>query len=280
MPTSATRPSKPATTGAHRLPVPPVRIPVGQAGPMALFLDMDGVLAPFAPTPEAVVPTPRRTAVLKRLQRALEGRMAVISGRSLAEIDRLTGGAAPSASGVHGLERRRRDGSMQNFKEAPGVREAVAAFDDFAADNPGVIVEDKGVSAGLHFRQAPEAGDDATRLAHDVADRTGLALQAGSMVLELKTPGADKGSALTAFMAEVPFKGAVPIMVGDDLTDEHAFRAAAVLGGFGILVGPARETAARYGLEGVEAVLDWLEAVGDACETMGSPRTDFLETEA
>ena len=65
-------------------------------------------------------------------------------------------------------------------------------------------------------------------------------------------------------MAEPPFAGATPIMFGDDLTDEHAFRAAEALGGFGVLVGPMRDTAARYRLDGVPQVLDWLEAVADA----------------
>jgi len=81
------------------------------------------------------------------------------------------------------------------------------------------------------------------------------------MVLELKTPGTDKGAALSAFMAEAPFIGAVPIMVGDDLTDEHGFEAAEALGGFGVLVGPERSTAARYRLEDVAAVLDWLDQI-------------------
>lgn len=277
MPTLAPPLARDSTTAdetpVRRLPHPPVG-GSGDAVRLALFLDMDGVLAPFAATPEAVVAVPRRTAVLKRLQIALDGRMAVISGRTLVEIDRLTDGASPSASGVHGLERRRGDGSVENQEPAPEVREAVAAFDAFAADRPGVIVEDKGVSAGLHFRQAPEAEDAAEHLATTLADSTGLTLQAGSMVLELKTPGTDKGSALTAFMAEAPFRGATPVMLGDDLTDEHAFKAATELGGYGVLVGQPRETAARYGLETVDTVLDWLEAVGAAHDPASNPATE------
>ena len=245
--------------GTALLTAPPVRL-----DRPALFLDMDGVLAPFAPTPEAVVPVARRTAVLRLLDQRLDGRMAIVSGRSLSEIDRISDSSARSASGVHGLERRRRDGSLQSAPAAPGVRAAVAAFDAFAADRPGVIVEDKGVSAGLHFRQAPDAEVEATALAQRLIAETGLTLQAGDMVLELKTPGATKGTAVAAFMAEPPFAGATPIMLGDDLTDEDGFRAAAALGGFGVLVGPPRETAARWRLENVDAVLDWLEAVADA----------------
>lgn len=241
------------------LPPPPIR-----AEGVALFLDLDGVLAPMAPTPDAVVPTSRRTAVLRALDQRLEGRVAIVSGRTIAEIDRIADRAMPTASGVHGLERRRRDGSVVRPPADEGVVEALRAFKAFAADRPGVIVEDKGVSAGLHYRLAPEAEGEAARLAQQLEADTGLSLQPGHMVLELKTPGATKGTAVQAFMAEAPFNGAVPIMLGDDLTDEHGFRAAEALGGFGVLVGPVRETAARYGLSGVDAVLDWLEAVTKA----------------
>jgi trehalose 6-phosphate phosphatase len=227
----------------------------------ALFLDMDGVLAPLAATPDAVVPDARRTAVLLRLAERLDGRVAIISGRTLAEIDRIAESAAASASGVHGLERRRADGSLDHAEADPAVREAVVAFERFARDRPGTIVEDKAVSAGLHFRGAPAEAEAAEALAADLAADTGLALQPGHLVVELKTPGTDKGSALRAFMDEVPFAGAIPIMLGDDLTDEDGFLAATALGGFGVLIGPPRDTAAAYGLADVEAVLAWLDSV-------------------
>ena len=242
------------------LPAPAVVI----EGPPALFLDLDGVLAPMAPTPDAVMADPRRTAVLTRLGQALGGRLAIVSGRTLIEIDRITGQAAASAAGVHGLERRRHDGAVDRPEPSPGVAEALDAFRRFAADRPGVIVEDKAISTGLHYRQAPGSAAEALALAKELAARTGLQLQPGHMVLELRTPGSDKGGAVAAFMAEAPFAGAVPIMLGDDLTDEAGFRAAEMLGGFGVLVGPHRATAARHGLRGVPEVLDWLEAVADA----------------
>lgn len=238
------------------LPRPPSILPRP-----ALFLDMDGVLAPLAATPDAVGPDPRRTAVLKAVADRLDGRVAIVSGRTIAEIDRIAEASTASASGVHGLERRRADGSLHRAKAAPGVRNAVAAFERFAQDRPGIIVEDKAVSAGLHYRGAPAEAADAMALAERLANETGLVLQAGNLVVELKTPGSSKGSALKDFMKEPPFAGAVPVMLGDDLTDEDGFHAAAELGGFGVLVGPLRETAARYGLPDVAAVLTWLNAV-------------------
>ena len=150
---------------------------------------------------------------------------------------------------------------MHRVSAAPTVRPVVAAFKDFARTRPGMIIEDKLVSAGLHYRGAPTEAAAAEALAGRLAAETGLALQAGHLVVELKTPGTDKGTALTAFMAEAPFAGALPVMLGDDLTDEDGFRAAEALGGFGVLVGAPRATAARHGLADVEAVLAWLDAV-------------------
>lgn len=247
--------SAPAEALSH-LPPPPTLLQRP-----ALFLDMDGVLAPLAATPDAVLPDARRTAVLRRLATRLDGRVAILSGRTLAEIDRIAESAAPSASGVHGLERRRADGSLDHAAAAPAVREAVAAFERFSRDRPGTIVEDKAVAAGLHYRGAPTEAAAAEALAHSLSAETGLALQPGHLVVELKTPGTNKGTALKAFMLEPPFAGGVPIMLGDDLTDEDGFKAAADLGGFGILVGPPRRTAATFGLPDVDAVLAWLDAV-------------------
>ncbi len=239
-----------------RLPPPPARLERP-----ALFLDMDGVLAPLAPRPEDVGPVARRTALLRRLVERLEGRVAIISGRTLAEIDRISEAASPAASGVHGLERRRPDGSLVRAEPHPGVRQVVEAFEQFASSRAGMIVEDKGVSAGLHYRGAPVFAAGAMALARKLAGKTGLTLQAGDLVVELKTPGTSKGTAVGAFMAETPFAGGLPVMVGDDLTDEDGFEVAAALGGFGVLVGPGRPTAARYRLDDVEAVLGWLEGI-------------------
>jgi hypothetical protein len=92
-----------------------------------------------------------------------------------------------------------------------------------------------------------------------LSQATGLVLQLGDMVVELRTPGADKGAAVIAFLREAPFLGATPVFIGDDLTDEDGFAAANRLGGFGILVGNRRPTEARYSLPDTNAVFKWLE---------------------
>lgn len=188
----------------------------------------------------------------------------MLSGRPIAEIDRICEGAVQLVAGAHGLERRSLDGKVWRAEPGPGVATALTDMQTFAASRPGLMVEDKGVAVGLHYRLAPEHAADVAALVRDLAARNGLVVQEGRMVSELKTPGADKGMALTAFMAEPAFRTSTPVMVGDDLTDEYGFAAASALGGFGVLVGPPRDTAARFGLADTDAVLDWLDCLEEA----------------
>lgn len=231
---------------------------------IALFLDLDGVLAAIAQTPGGVVEEPARTAMLTRLQDRLDGRLAVISGRAIADIDRICGRAVKVAAGIHGLERRHADGRIERLEPSVGVARALETMRAFADQWPGVLIEDKGLAAGLHYRQAPEAAQAAGELARALGARHGLTVQPGHMIHELKTPGADKGRALGAFMDEAPFRGFTPVMVGDDLTDEFGFEAAAHMGGGGVLVGPERRTHARWRLPDQGAAMAWLEALSHA----------------
>ena len=226
----------------------------------AVFLDLDGTLAPIAATPEAVGPDRRRSQLLRDLGEALQGRLAVVSGRSVAEVDRILEGSVGFVAGVHGLELRRAEEGLEVAEPHPRLGEAVAALEAFAAADTGLRVEDKRLSVTLHYRLAPAMEAEALALARDLADRTGLTLQLGDKVAELRTPGRDKGGAMRELMARPPFHGAAPVFVGDDLTDEDGFRTAAELGGAGVLVGRLRPTAALARLDDVDAVLAWLQA--------------------
>jgi trehalose 6-phosphate phosphatase len=121
-------------------------------------------------------------------------------------------------------------------------------------------VEDKSACVALHFREMPAAADDVRRTASALAEKHGLSVLEGKMVAELTLGVRDKGDALTAFMREHPFRGRIPIAIGDDVTDEDAFSAARAAGGFGILVGDRTETHAQFALADARAVTRWLEA--------------------
>lgn len=226
----------------------------------ALFLDLDGTLAPIAARPQDVRPDPRRTSLLERLDRALDGRIAVVSGRTLADIDRILEGRVKAVAAVHGLAHRDTEGRIRQAAPHPNLSQAIEALSVFAEQDVGLLVENKGVSVTLHYRLAPAFAEASGVLAKRIAEETGLYLQPGDMVMELRTPGPSKGDSVREFIGSKPFADATPIFIGDDLTDEHGFTAAREMGGFGILVGATRPTAARYRMADVEAVLAWLEA--------------------
>lgn len=231
---------------------------VPDLGRIALFADLDGTLAPIGATPDAVKPDASRRRLLDALARALQGRLAVISGRSLGDLDRVLEGRVPAVAAVHGLVRRTADGRLIAAGGDARVGEALAAFSAFAKADPGLLVEDKVAAVALHYRGAPAAGEACRDLARRVGACLGLIVQEGDMVVELRAPGPDKGGAVAAFMAEAPFAGFTPVFIGDDLTDEHGFEAARQLSGYGVVVGPRRPTAALFALADVSAAQTWL----------------------
>jgi trehalose 6-phosphate phosphatase len=225
---------------------------------LALFLDLDGTLAPIAPRPADVGSDPARNALLKSLAALLEGRLAIVSGRATSDVDRILDGAVAAVAGLHGLERRSANGTLYRAKATAGLDEARSALSKLVFDVPNLLVEDKGVTLALHYRANPAAENDVLAWAARWSSKTGLAVQRGSMVVELRPPGHDKGDAILQYLAEEPFAGAKPVFVGDDLTDEHGLAVVEKCGGLGVLVGPPRQTAASHRLADTEAVLAWL----------------------
>jgi trehalose 6-phosphate phosphatase len=236
------------------LPPPPPDLLDGAA----LFLDFDGTLVELAETPAAIRVPSGLPAMLARLKRRLDGRLAIVSGRSIAALDAHLPDAGIAFSGSHGLELRLADGTTLPVSLPAGLEGLEEEVSAFAARMPGLLVETKPLGIALHYRQAPGAADAARALMGQLARQRGLRVQQGNMVVELRPNGATKGDALRAFMTEPEFADARPVFVGDDLTDEHAFEAARDLGGAGVLVGAPRATAAAYRLSSVDAVARWL----------------------
>lgn len=226
----------------------------------SLFIDFDGTLVELAARPEAVALGPATAALLVRLADAFPGRVAIVSGRSIAQLDHFLGGFARrvALAGSHGVERRSADGVLEAPAAPPGLAAAIAAMEDFARRDEGLIVEPKRFGVTLHYRLAPALADAADRFAAELATRHGMAVQRGKMMAELKVAGGDKGGALRALMQTPAMRGTRPLFLGDDLTDEAGFAAAAAAGGAGILVGPPRATAAAFALADVAAVHAWL----------------------
>jgi len=242
------------------LPTPPASLLVDAA----LFVDFDGTLVELADTPDSIQVAAELGPMLRRLRRRLGGRLAIVSGRSLADLERHVPLSGIAFSGSHGLELQLTDGTRVPLSAPIGLDDVREEVERFAADSGGLLVEEKPAGIALHYRTAPDQADRAEAFMAALAKKRGFSLQKGNMVVELRPDGATKGDALKAFMSEPEFADARPVFVGDDLTDEHAFAAAALLGGAGVLVGAPRDTAALYRLDSVAAVADWLGAFAGA----------------
>jgi trehalose 6-phosphate phosphatase len=232
---------------------------------IALFADLDGTLAPIEATPQAVGPDASRRRLIDALTRGLSGRFAVVSGRSLADIDRVLENRVAAVAAVHGLVRRNPERDiLTTAVDGPKLKVMLDTVRAFAADQTGLLVEDKGAAVALHYRLAPALGPSCRGLAHSLAAELALEIQEGDMVVELRAPGPDKGGAIGAFMAEAPFAGHAPVFLGDDFTDESGFETVQALGGFGVIIGARRPTVARYALADVAAARTWLQRAVDA----------------
>ncbi len=190
-----------------------------------------------------------------------DGAVALISGRSLEQLNAIFDSLGIAAAASHGLELRPASGPITNLARAvPTLQSNRIA--EFVASHPGLVMERKPFSIGVHYRARPE-------LARDVRDHLGpiqaelkddFKLQQGKMMVELLPLGADKGSAIRTFMGMSPFHGRRPVFLGDDVTDEHGFVAVNDMGGLSIRIGDSVETAATWRLANVAETRVWLRS--------------------
>lgn len=231
----------------------------------ALFLDFDGTLADLAPRPDAVWVPPSLIHTLQRLQQALHGAVAVVSGRPLEQLDELLHPLRLPSAGVHGVERRSADGYVQRLA-VPALDRVIEAAQALCARLPGLLVERKHGAVALHYRQAPELGpycEAALRAA--LEDAPGLTLLQGKMVYEVKPTLANKGHAIQAFLREPPFRGRRALFAGDDVTDEDGFAAVQSEGGTAIKVGDG-PSCAGWRLGDPQALREWLAQCAHALD--------------
>lgn len=240
------------------LPAPPSLASLAAIGPVALFLDFDGTLVEIAPTPDTIVVPAGLLARLCALAERLNGRLALVSGRAIDNLELHCGSLGVACAGSHGLARYSAGRERLGGEPLSVPANVFESLGKFAAEE-GFELEAKAHGAALHYRSDPSLEQRGLDFASALADEHGLTVKRGKCVIELVPPGADKGTAVRAFMAEPPFDGARPVFIGDDLTDEDGFKAAHELGGFGVLVGRRTTTKARYGVADPAAVQQWLD---------------------
>lgn len=242
------------TPDTHRLPDDPAQL--------ALFLDVDGTLLPLATTPDAVTADEATKRLLERLERMLNGALALVSGRSITNLDELFAPQRFAAAGQHGAEWRGSSGNVQQVRaHLEELEELRTRLQKLAAQDPRLLLEDKGLSIALHYRRVPErAAELAASLETAVAGYAALSLQRGKYVLEIRPAGCSKDVAIRRLLNTPEFAGRTPLFAGDDATDENGFRLVNALGGVSIKVG-AGASNAGYRLENPGELRAWLAAL-------------------
>lgn len=236
---------------------PPALPDLMASSKIALFLDFDGTLVELAETPQGVVVPPNLTSGLHTLSHSLQGRLAIITGRPLAALDAFLGPHHIVAVGSHGGEYRGAPSSPPPLSAA-----SLADIKLLSQKFPNLIVETKPFGVALHYRQQPDAVSSVYHLLEKIAEDENLAVKPGKMLVVIGPSKDHKGAAVRTLMSQMPFCGACPVFIGDDVTDEDGFHAVKASGGYGILVGPLRATAADFHLHAPGDVLKWCQING------------------
>ena len=227
-----------------------------------LFLDVDGTLAELTDTPSQTTIDPEIKSLLREVAERLGGAVALVSGRRIDTLDALFAPLKLPAAGLHGVERRKANGTIQgaSFVDSQLDR-ARAAARIWVDAHPGTLLEDKERTIAVHYRLAPQFEQAARESIANIATELGsnYHIQSGKMLLEIKPRGFSKATAIQAFMKESPFGGRRPVFVGDDLTDQDGFAMVEAHGGISIGVGDGVQ--GQFYLPDVAAVRIWLERI-------------------
>ncbi|GAA4036352.1 trehalose-phosphatase [Parerythrobacter jejuensis] len=222
----------------------------------ALFLDFDGTLVDIASNPDAISVADDLGQKLESLSRRLEGRLAVVTGRGIDNLEQFLGSRAMFRAGSHGAHVLTAEGAV--LRQAQALPDEVTArLSSFARDH-NLLYERKAHGGALHYRTKPELEEQVRGFANDLAQAHDLSAKSGKCVVELVWPGADKGGAVHLLMQQAEFSSCTPIFVGDDVTDDDGMAAAVEHGGFGIAVGERPSNNASYHLDTVKDVHTWL----------------------
>lgn len=239
-----------------------------------LFLDYDGTLADFAPTPEHIHPDPALIGLLRRLVQEPDLRVAVVSGRRLSHVERLVPVPGILLAGSYGIELCTPEGERVSRLEYDAIRPALdnlkPQWQDLIAGRGGFFLEDKGWTLALHARFAQDQDVEpvlsaAKRMAVQTIERSPpelYRLLGGHRFLEIGPKLADKGQSVAYLLAHYPCPGCLPIYLGDDDKDEEAFRVVNASGGIAVRVAPEpRATEAAIRLDSPMAARRWLESL-------------------
>jgi trehalose 6-phosphate phosphatase len=235
-------------------------------GDCAVLLDIDGTLLDLAPTPREVWVPPGLAKTLSRLHEKTSGALALVSGRSLNDIDLIFAPEQFPAVGGHGAEMRVAIDSESVAVHAPPMdKELKRRLAAIAKLSPGILLEDKGYSLALHYRLAPHAEKaiyEAVSLIRADLPNAPIEVLPGKCVCEIKHSGFTKATGVRELMTHAPFRGRLPVFIGDDVTDESVFAIMPDFGGLAFSVGRRAQGVAGH-FDEPRDVRAWLAHLAD-----------------
>src|ERR1700675_341367 len=232
----------------------------------AILLDIDGTLLDLAPTPREVWVPPGLARTLNGLLEKTAGALALVSGRSLNDIDLIFAPEQFPAVGGHGAEMRLTTDNEAVATHAPPLdKELKRRLAAIAKLSPGILLEDKGYSLALHYRLAPQAEQAiyaaVSQIRAELPDAA-IEVMPGKCVCEIKPSGFNKASGVIELMSHEPFRGRRPIFIGDDVTDESVFAIMPGFGGLAFSVGRRAQGVVDH-FDEPHDVREWLAHLAD-----------------
>jgi trehalose 6-phosphate phosphatase len=242
------------------------------SGPVFLFLDYDGTVTPIRKKPALGRISNRSKKLLVKLSKLPCCKLAIISGRSLKSVRKMVGLSGIIYSGNHGLEMQGpaiRFQTPVSKKHKTIIRQLYPRLAANLRSIKGVLIEDKGLSLSVHYRlvsvkDRPLVITVFGRITSPYTERKQIRIKPGKMVLEVFPPVKwNKGKAVQWLLRNTAAgKGALPVYIGDDVTDEDAFKLLKKRG-LSIYVGKPGKSCARYYVKNTDEVCDFLSLIAE-----------------
>lgn len=245
---------------------------IDKADKIYLFLDYDGTLVYFKNRPKDVITPDKVKTILHNLSQNPKFNIFIISGRTLHEIKQLIDIKGLSFAALHGLQIELSSGKSFFWKEVKNLRPTLEKLKEILLykfkDEKGLFIEDKELTLALHYRLLPKEKtkdviENFSNIFKKINNNNTLEVIYGAKVIEARPKGWHKGKAVELILKNISENiNFLPIYIGDDITDEDAFKQ---LGKKGITIyvtnGSKSPTAARYYLKNPDEVINFIQSL-------------------
>ena len=227
---------------------------------VALFLDVDGTLYDIENSPSLIKPCFKLQKKLQTIRNRLGGALALISGRSLDDLDRIFENDKISVAGNHGAQLRDTLRLREYQADSGKIKGIAYKISELLNGQKNIEIENKGSNLTVHFRNSTIDRKEISKIIIELVKyEPKLTFLKGKEVLEVKPLSHNKGTAISYFMRTKPFIKRRPIFIGDDISDEDGFETVNKKGGWSVRVGNYKRSKANFFLPNVKSVHEMIK---------------------